>query len=83
VIIPPDPQYSEEARLGKFQGICVLSLVVDSTGEPKSISIERPLGYGLDEQAVDAVVMWRFEPSLKDGKPVSVKINVEVTFRLR
>jgi protein TonB len=83
VISQADPQYPEEARLGKFEGTCVLSLVVNSAGEPKSISIGRPLGYGLDEQAVAAVETWRFEPSRKDGKPVSVKINVEVTFRMR
>jgi protein TonB len=37
---------------------------------------------GLDEKALEAVKNWRFEPALKDNKPVAVQINVEVTFRL-
>ena len=35
---------------------------------------------GLDENAIEAVKQWRFEPAMKDGKPVAVEINVEVTF---
>jgi periplasmic protein TonB len=37
---------------------------------------------GLDEQAVNAVERWKFEPAKKDGQPVPVMINVEVNFRL-
>jgi len=37
---------------------------------------------GFDEQAVHAVQMWKFEPAMKDGKPVPVMIKVEVNFRL-
>jgi TonB family protein len=37
---------------------------------------------GLDERALEAVKLWRFEPSRKDGQPVPVQINVEVNFRL-
>ena len=40
------------------------------------------LGMGLDEKAIEAVRNWKFEPAMKDGKPVAVQINVEVSFRL-
>jgi protein TonB len=40
------------------------------------------LGMGLDEKAIDAVERWRFAPGMKDGRPVAVQVNVEVTFRL-
>jgi TonB family protein len=36
----------------------------------------------LDEKAIEAVKNWRFEPAVKDGKPVAVAISVEVDFRL-
>jgi protein TonB len=78
----PDPEYSEEARKAKYQGVVVLWLVVGPDGRPKNIKVERPLGMGLDQKAVEAVQRWRFEPATKDGKPVAVQINVEVNFRL-
>jgi TonB family protein len=37
---------------------------------------------GLDEKAVDAVSTWEFAPAQKDGQPVAVMVNVQVTFRL-
>ena len=82
VIFQPDPEYSEEARKAKFQGTCVLWLVVGPDGRPRDIRVQRTLGLGLDEKAIEAVKTWRFEPALKDGKPVAVQINVEVSFRL-
>ena len=81
-ISTPDPEYSEEARKAKFQGTCVLWLIVGPDGHPRDIKIARTLGLGLDEKAIEAVKNWRFEPAMKDGKPVAVQINVEVSFRL-
>ena len=42
----------------------------------------RGLGFGLDTKAMEAVKQWRFDPALKEGKPVNVQISVEVDFRL-
>ncbi len=81
-IYAPDPEYSEEARKAKYQGVCVLSLIVGPDGKPREIKLSRSLGLGLDEKAMEAVNKWKFEPALKDGKPVAVAINVEVQFRL-
>jgi len=81
-IFTPDPEYSEEARKAKYQGVCVLWLIVGPDGRPRDIKVARTLGLGLDEKAIEAVKTWRFEPAMKDGKPVAVQINVEVQFRL-
>jgi protein TonB len=78
----PDPEYTEEARRAKTQGTCILWLIVDAEGRPRDIRIVRGLGFGLDAKAIEAVKQWRFEPALKDGKPVNVQISVEVGFRL-
>ena len=78
----PDPQYTEEARLARTQGKCILWLIVDDTGRPRNIRVVRGLGYGLDAKAVEAVQQWRFQPAMKDGKPVNVQISVEVGFHL-
>ncbi len=78
----PDPEYSEEARKAKYQGTVVLWLIVGPDGKPHDIKVSRPLGMGLDQKAVEAVRNWKFQPAMKDGKPVAVQINVEVNFRL-
>jgi len=78
----PDPEYTEEARRAKYQGTCILWLVVGSDGKPREIKVARPLGMGLDQKAMEAVRKWRFAPAMKDGQPVAVQINVEVSFRL-
>jgi TonB family protein len=60
----------------------VLGLIVDSSGHPRDVRVSRSLGMGLDEKAIEAVKQWKFEPAKKDGTPVAVQINVEVSFRL-
>jgi protein TonB len=81
-IYAPDPEYSEEARKAKYQGTCVLWLVVGPDGRARDIRVARTLGLGLDEKAMEAVKTWKFEPAIKDGKPVALQITVDVTFRL-
>lgn len=81
-ISSPDPGYTDEARSAKKQGTCVLKLIVDSTGHPRDLRVVRGLGFGLDEKALEAVRQWRFQPALKDGRPVDVQISVEVEFHL-
>jgi protein TonB len=81
-IYSPDPKYSKEARHAKYQGICVLWLVVGTDGRPRNIRVSRTLGYGLDEKAIEAVRKWRFKPATKDGKPVAVEVSVQVNFHL-
>jgi TonB family protein len=81
-IYNPDPEYSEEGRKAKQQGIVVLSLIVDANGRPRDIYVMRSLGMGLDEKAVEALRKWRFEPGKRGGIPVAMRVNVEVYFRL-
>jgi TonB family protein len=78
-----DPHYSEQARRAKYQGVCVIALIVDAQGNPQNARVVRPLGMGLDEEALKAVRKYKFKPALMDGKtPVPVEINMEVNFRI-
>ncbi len=81
-IYTPDPEYSEEARKAKWQGTVVLWVIIGPDGRPRDIRVQRSLGMGLDEKAVEAVRTWKFEPAKKDGQPVAVQVNIEVNFRL-
>ena len=78
----PDPEYSDKARKAHYQGTVILWLIVGADGLPRNIRVQRSLGMGLDEEAIKAVKLWRFQPSMKDGHPVPVMVNVEVNFRL-
>jgi periplasmic protein TonB len=82
VIYQTDPEFSEEARKAKYQGTCVLGLVVDANGRPTQIHVVSSLGMGLDEKAIESVRTWKFEPGQKDGHAVAVAINIEVDFHL-
>jgi periplasmic protein TonB len=82
VIYAPDPEFSEEARKTKFQGMVVLWVIVGPDGRTHDIRVYRSLGMGLDEKAIEAIRQWIFEPGRKDGIPVAVQVNVEVNFRL-
>ena len=80
----PSPPYSEKARKEKISGVVMLELVVTPEGRTKNIKVVRGVGYGLDEQAVNAVKDWTFVPADgPDGKPVPVRVNLEVTFKVR
>jgi periplasmic protein TonB len=82
LVFAPDPEFSDEARRAKFQGVCVVSLVVDPEGNPQRVQVVRHLGMGLDQKAVAAVKQYRFKPATFEGRPVPVEVNIEVTFRI-
>ena len=60
----------------------MISLIVDTHGNPQSPRVAQSLGMGFDEKALAAVKLYRFKPALKDGKPVNARIWVAVNFRL-
>jgi len=81
-IFTPEPEFSEEARKAKFQGVVVLNIVVGTDGRVHSPRVIRSLGMGLDEKAIEGVKIWKFDPSKKDGRAVAVEMNIEVAFNL-
>ena len=78
-----DPEYSEEARKAKFQGVVVLEAIIRRDGLVDVVNLVRRLGLGLDESAIEAVKKWRFRPATKNGTPVQVPLRIEVSFNLR
>jgi len=81
-VVWPEAEFSDEARRAKYQGVCLVSLIVDTQGNPQNPRVVRPLGMGLDEKALEAVRKYKFKPAMKEGKPVPVQITIEVNFRL-
>jgi outer membrane biosynthesis protein TonB len=63
-------------------GMAEYHVVVGADGKPSEIAVARPIGFGLDESAVDSIRKATFEPAVKDGKPVAVMLNLVVEFRI-
>jgi periplasmic protein TonB len=82
VIFSPEPDFSDEARKARTQGVVQLLLVVGKDGHTYDIRVAQSLGMGLDEQAMDAVRKWRFRPATLNGQPVATQIAVQVEFHL-
>ena len=76
---PPSNQYAQDHGVA---GICLYHVVIGADGKPGEIAVGRPIGFGLDENAVDAIRKATFEPAIKDGKPVPVLLNLVVEFRI-
>jgi TonB family protein len=85
VVSEVKPQYTPEAMQARIEGTVIMKAVIRTDGTPTDIEITRSLDsrYGLDKQSVTALSQWRFEPGLKDGKPVPVLVTVEMQFRLK
>jgi len=82
VLFQVEPEFSEEARKAKLQGVVMLYGEVDTNGRLRNIRVTRALGLGLEEKAIEAVKQWRFRPGYRDGKPVVAAASIEVNFHL-
>jgi len=79
----PLPHYTAEARLARVSGTVVLRCLIRKDGSVNRCEIIRGLGYGLDQSAITTITsQWRFKPGTRQGVPVDVQANIEVSFRL-
>lgn len=77
------PQYTENAKARRVQGTVEVAAVVLSDGTVGDVRVTKSLDTELDQQAVKAAKQWTFKPGTKDGKPVDVEVQIELTFTLR
>ena len=79
------PEYTPEAMRARVQGVVLLEATVLETGRVGHVRIVRSVDrtYGLDGKAIEAVRGWRFRPGVYQGRPVAVKVFVELHFTLR
>jgi TonB family protein len=77
-----DPASNDYAQKNNIAGMVFLQMVVDANGRPGEVTIVRPIGFGLDEKAVEAVQHSQFRAGTLKGKPVSELVNLQVTFRI-
>jgi TonB family protein len=77
-----EPRYPEEARAARISGIVITEMMIDAAGNVVDAVVLKPLPFGLDQAALDAVKQWRFAPATKNGVPVPVMFNVTINFKI-
>jgi hypothetical protein len=76
----PEPQFTDEARKKKTEGLVELIVVFESSGEVKVLYVLQELPHGLTERAMKAAVRIKFKPAILDDKPVSQVMFLEYHF---
>jgi TonB family protein len=89
-IVPPkvlektsEPQYTDQARAAKLEGTVGLTIVVGTDQRAHDIKITKSLDPGLDRNAIESIMTWRFQPGTKNGKPVAVQARIDVNYHLQ
>jgi hypothetical protein len=76
------PESNEYAQANAVSGMALYHAVIGPDGKPQEIAVGRPIGLGLDENAVESIRKAAFEPAIKDGKPVPVLLDLVVQFHI-
>ena len=77
-----EPASNEYAQANAVAGMALYHTIVGADGKPGEVAVGRPIGFGLDENAVDSIRKAKFQPAVKDGKPVPVMLDLVVQFRI-
>ncbi|HUK35913.1 MAG TPA: energy transducer TonB [Vicinamibacterales bacterium] len=82
ILSKPTPEYTDEARSARIEGIVTLDLEFTAAGDVRVLRVVRGLGHGLDEAAERAALRIRFKPAQSNGQAVDSRATVHITFRL-
>lgn len=85
VITESKPKYTAAAMRAKIEGVVEVEAIILADGSVGPVRVVRSLDkeFGLDAEAVKAVKQWVFKPGRKDGEPVAVLVNIELSFTIR
>jgi len=78
------PEMPEQARIERRGGTVVVEATIAETGEISEVCVlaESPVRYGFAESALKAIRQWRYEPTLRGGKPIAVRMSTTVTYEI-
>jgi TonB family protein len=82
VLSKPEPQYTEDARRAGIMGTVILSVVFSRTGQVTNIRAVQTVCCGLTEKAIAAARQIKFVPATRDGRAVSMYMQLEYNFNL-
>lgn len=81
-LVNVDPAYPEDVQAARIEGVVVLDIVIGQDGSVIQVQVVRSVPQ-LDEMAIDAVSQWKYQPTLLNGEPIEVQMNVTINFTLR
>ncbi len=76
------PQYTEKARQKRIEGELIVSALFQSDGRIKNVKVEKGLGLGLDQRAVDSVKRIGFLPARFEGREIDAYAQIAFDFNL-
>lgn len=76
------PRYPVELRRANVSGQALLQFVVDEKGRPRDIAVLKADHRDFAASAVKSVEEYRFEPALKNGQPVRVRLHAPIVFSI-
>jgi TonB family protein len=76
-----EPVYTDDAKAAGAAGSVVVEVAIDRSGFVRDAKVIKPMGYGLDESAVDAVLQWQFAPTIHEKLAVEVVQDVTIEFK--
>jgi len=82
LISKPEPSYTGKAKMEQITGTVVLKCVFASDGRVTNIRVVQGLPNGLTEKSIEAARKIRFIPATKDGRNVSMWMQLEYNFNL-
>lgn len=82
ILYKPKPRYSGEGLEHKIQGDVVLEVIFLASCQMKVTRVVSGLGFGMDDEAIQAAQRIRFTPAMRDGKPVDSPARIRIEFRL-
>jgi TonB family protein len=82
ILRKPTPTFPREARRHLTKGYVILRAILAADETVKHIEVITGLPHGLTESAIAAARQIKFKPALKDGKPVSVWVELEYQFQV-
>jgi protein TonB len=75
------PVYPKDARKLHLEGSVTVDMVIDEEGQPTQVRVRESAGPILDAAVLDALKLWRYEPTLREGRPVRVLHRYRHHFR--
>lgn len=77
-----EPEFDPKSEEAFTSGVVRIQLIVNAEGVVRDPKVVSGINERQDQKAIEAVKQWRFKPGIRENKPVSVRVTVEVNFHL-
>ena len=78
-----EKKYPEAASKAGKEGEVLLQVTIDENGVPRDIVALTDIGFGFEAAAIEMLRKSTFRPATKAGKPISLQVQIPVTFTLK